>query len=163
MKDRPELERLLEEGISSYPRQEPRLGFEQRLLCSLEKEERPKQRRWLLWAVPVLAAAILLLVMMVPRPTVEPVPQPLPVTARAKAVRPEAAKQIRVVAKKRTPAPKRDYVLKPLPLTQEEKALLTLAAMASRQEIEPPRHDRGGPEPLRIEPIEIKPLSDGGE
>ena len=159
MNDREELERLLDEGISSYARQEPRLGFEETLLRRLKTE--PRRRAWLLFAAPALAVAILLLVMMVPRPPVAPAP--LPVVTRAKVASPSVApKQIRVLAKKRTPTPKADRVLAPLPLTEEEKALLTLAAMIAKQEIEPPRHDQGSLEPIRIEPIEIKPLN-GGE
>jgi hypothetical protein len=157
-------DRLLDEALKAYVSQEPWPGLEERVLNRVRSA--PKRRRfvWLRFALPLAAAACLWLLFM---PRHEPAP---PQTA-AVVVEPALVERVeppppvvvhpKRALQKRPRYPKLDQFPAPAPLTEEERAFLRFvnAEPEVATAIAAQTHNI---EPIHIEAIEIKPLSNGG-
>lgn len=164
-----QLDRMLDEALASYSSKGPRPGLEDRVLAHVRAEAgRRRIPRWV-FALPALAAAMVMIAIF-SRPAPQPPPLPVPLVKQAFARAPEtpAAKAARratpVRAAKRV-LPKRQVFPTPVPLTNEERALLVFAQRYPEQAralFTPPPEPKI--EPIRIEEIRIEPLEmDGPE
>jgi len=164
-----ELERLLEEGLAAYSRQEPRPGLEERVLYRIRSETAARKAwfpRWA-WAMTAMAGIVLAAVVWMhrPRPSVPretprvAVRTPAPVVAD----RPKIAEPVR---RARVPLPRRREFPAPAKLTDQERALLLLASDTSdaskdaRETLLSTRQQ--DLKPIQISEIRIPPLQIDG-
>jgi hypothetical protein len=157
------LDRLLEDALARYSGQEPRPGFEQRIL----RRVRPVYQapNWMLPGVALAAVAILCVagMMAISRResrSVPTAPPPPPVAMQPAVIRRPIG--LRVTRKR---LPRQERFPSDAPLTNQERALLLLAEGApdqARNVLE--GWNPGEITPLSIDEISIPPLSnDGGE
>ena len=158
-----DLDRLLEDALASYSRQEPRAGIEQWIL-SRARSVCPRSKwmvpQWTLTAVAILCVAGMISISRRENRPVPPAQPPLPVVMRAAVIpRPIGI----TVTRKRLP--RQERFPSDAPLTNQERALLLLAESApdqARSVLE--GWDPGEIIPVSIDEISIPPLSsDGGE
>ncbi len=169
MKERDELDGLINEALAGYASAAPLGGLEERVLRRIELASARRRRVWW-WAVPAMAALVVAGVVapgLLQRP-VEPIP-----IARALAPAGPAAELLerrvpRVV--KTTPVrrqralPKEELFPMPSRMTREERLLVAWAGRAP-EELRQAFEDlqRRTDEPIAIPPIEITPLDNDGE
>jgi hypothetical protein len=166
-----ELDKILEEGLSTYSGGEPWPGLEDRVLSRVAGAGASKKRRiwrWMIVAVPAAACLLLAVSGLWRKQEVRPVerppqvarvrPEPVPHEIEAQAV--PAPRQRVTVRKSVAPASqstKREQFPSPAPLSSEERALISLAMAAPSEQPTP-----GEPAPLEVEPIQIEPLQISG-
>jgi len=156
--ERDELDRLIDCALATYSEAEPLAGLDQRVLERVRMADAARNPRlWWTWAAIFVSAAVLVMITVnrphfvgqvgnlrrvdnPPQPSTY-LPPPTPVTNRRAEYHP---------APHRRTVPKPSQFPTPVPLTPEERALLTLA----RLEVQAPTN----PRPIEIEPIEIAPL-----
>ena len=141
-------DRLLEEALATYSRQEPGTGLEQRVLAGVaSRRARPP---WM-WPVCLFATACLVAMVSTSRRESTPVAPPAPVAPVKMAAQPPA------IPPRRAP-PRREQFPSPAPLTPEEQAWMTLADGGFVADVS------AAIEPIRIDELTIPPLeSEGGE
>ena len=163
-----ELDRLLDEALSTYTAAPERPGLEARLLARLPQRKSHLAFRWMYLAA---AAAIVLGLFFLPRhpprassktpaaitvPVVAPLPLAPPANL-ALAIAPKPSPRKRRALSRHDPLPKRPVFPTPLPLSPQEHALLEVARL--RPEM---LKDLNQPlRPLEIAPIIIEPLDKG--
>ncbi|HEX4810546.1 MAG TPA: hypothetical protein VH325_16530 [Bryobacteraceae bacterium] len=163
-----QLERIIDEALQRYSDAQPLAGMEERVLDRIRVQEtKGRTLSRTLWAYPVLAAAMLALLILV-HPHREQVVNPVQTapsqTEHFPANRASDLAKVQVLnrtqpAHKPEPLPKLEQFPAPSPLSSEERALLAFvrrdpAAAAKFFEDQKSRVD----EPLEIKPLEIKPL-----
>jgi hypothetical protein len=158
---RDNIERLLDDALASYARPEPRPGLERRVLDRIHADAAPRFAfpRWA-WAVPA-AACLLWAGFLWTRPAAKPGPvqvvhvAPVLVTAPLQPETPWIAHHARI----RKRLPKLPQFPAPVPITQEEQALLAFVTGAPK-EVQASLLDAQdrGVEPIRIEEIKIQEL-----
>ena len=186
MREKDDLDLLLDNVLSNYGDPGPGSGLEQRVLAGIRTRlaaESETRRRWLPWAVALPAAACLLLFFLAgprtahPPATVAKVRTPfqeLPLTTAHAGPRPVLSpepvpkggqtsdnRQLhRIYRAARSAAlPKLDVFPTPQPLTPAELALVTFAAHASEAERKSfIAAQKQADAPLRIAAIEIPPI-----
>jgi hypothetical protein len=166
--NRAELDRILEEGLSSYPDAEPLAGIEDRILARIHAAQTPRRSRVMV-ALALAASTVGLVIFLLP--TRQPLPsnadRPAPAVSPAP-VRPSRSAQVskRIPARRFGAAAlrKRRVFPTPSPVTSQEHLLLLLAAKG------PDEADqafaslrRAQNEPLEIAPLVIQPLATGGQ
>lgn len=178
MPEQDDLDRLIDSALGDYA--EPRAGLEQRMLARVAGDAaRPSRRWWIVAAVAVPAAVVLLLVsylvpwnlhpqagQMTYTPAVPKIVAPVIAAPEQATRRAVPSRHIRAgehsaerAASNPIPRPKLDVFPTPQPLTGEEKALVRFvgetpeadrkALVAARQQVD---------EPLNISAIRIPPL-----
>jgi len=179
--DRDDLERALDSALASYVEPEPSSGLEARILASTTRaDSRPNSLRWLPWAIPALAALLLLAIFLTHRGTVRheklpvaiglPGPRPSissppPAVASVQTppprpVLPRLARLNHVIALERPPLPKLEVFPTPTPLSPEEQALVILVNRDPKEITQSATSNQGQTaEPLRIAAIQIPPLN----
>jgi hypothetical protein len=156
-----ELDELIGKALRSYSAAKPRPGLERRVLNRLAAD-RPPRRRFLLWA---FAAALVAICIFSPfiTPDRTPVRQPprelIPRTAAlAPVLNP------RIPVRRRVPSPGQKDFWASTPLTDDEKAFLTLVERVPLQAEELLNSTGPQPiEPIAIEEISIPPLEENGQ
>ena len=173
MPDRDEIDQLLDAAIASYA--EPRFGLEQRMLARIAEEREAGKtalgRSWLPWASAVPVAATLLFLFLAgpkmmhrsqpqpmasrnstwlqPRPHLEAVPEGRPAAPRARLRMTKAMTHSPEL-------PKLDVFPTPVPLTADERSLVTAILPTSATEWKSPVVAEEKPIlPLSIAAIEI--------
>ncbi|MFZ0746452.1 MAG: hypothetical protein WAM85_18740 [Terracidiphilus sp.] len=187
MREKDELDDLLDAALGTYADPGPDSDLDQRILARIaaQKLAEPAPRRhWLPWVIALPAAACLLLLVFSGPKTAHPPSGP----ATKAAVRPSQSPVITahsephpvahvepvrgsqrpfhaavyrpvVLAAKSAPLPKLDVFPTPQPLSPEERALVMFAARAPERERQSLiEAQKQSDEPLRIEAINIPPL-----
>ena len=181
--DRDELERVLDSALASYVEPGPSSGLEARILASTTRaDSRPNWLRWLPWAIPALAALLLIAIFLshhtapphqkspvanspaLPRPTMSSPPVSVASVASTppQAVLPRPAAPAHVTALEGQVLPRLEVFPTPAPLSPQEQALLALVNRNSQdlaQQITQPAAQPQPVEPLRIAAIHISPLN----
>jgi hypothetical protein len=166
--ERDALDRLLDDALAAYSRQEPRPGLEQRVLNHIRAGSAVRRFRWRRLAVTIPVAAGLLWVGVLwmrqsstpERPPVTArVVAPAPPETPRMASRPHATKRLRAVARRRRILPKQPEFPAPVPVSNEERALLAFVEHSPKLARETLLDTRQqGIAPIRIEEIKIQPL-----
>jgi hypothetical protein len=175
-----EINEILNAALSSYSAESPGPGFEQRVFNRVKYDVGQPRASWLRPALIVLASACLLLVIVslpaLRKPAANPsiavagtkpfqaLPSmaatiPLKVSEPSKPVRKHKRPGTETLADRRHSLPKLATFPSPVPLTNEEHALLVLAT--SRPQDVPKllvRNSNPDEQSIQIEPITIKPL-----
>jgi hypothetical protein len=168
------LDRILDEGLATYSSREPWPGLEERVLSRVASAAEAKRRRiwrWVFLAIPAAACLLVALsvdwrkpevgLVQVPNQVAKVRSEP-PVRQDPPAPAPLPRVQKRVPVKKIVPAPsqiaKRDLFPTPVPLSREERALISLALVSPMEA--PPVF--GESTPIQVEPIQIEPLEIDG-
>ena len=180
--DRDELDILLDAALATYVDSEPSPSLTPRILAAASDVDRRPSVGWLSWAVPALAAALLMTIFLAHRPAARrETPQPtadlsapsrprirrtdarytrltaLPPRQHRTSVQPRhaTARSVRTTAPIQPLLPRRDVFPTPTPLSPEEQAL---AALVNRNPEKVARQVAQsfdhGPEPP-IEPLRI--------
>lgn len=149
---RDEFDDLLDSALASYGAAEPRPGLERRVLNTVLAAPKPfRFPRWI-YAIPVLAPVLFLLIdrKESPRPTP-------PATATQTVTTPEIKRAADTPARRKhiraRSAPRPNAFPSPSPLTREERAALQLLARA-------PEQAAGFAFDTTIQPIRVEPLAD---
>ena len=160
---RDETDRILDEGLGTYSCFEPRPGIEERVLARVRSESLRRSFRGY-WALAFASAAALAIVaggLWMTR-------RPLPEIARADRPMPHAPAPVRTVEKRarverQAARPRSGHNSKPAGLSAQERAWLMLAqtepGLLRAALTEAPAEALA---PIRIDPIEIKPLQMDG-
>jgi hypothetical protein len=165
-----ELDKILDDGLSSYSREEPRPGLEDRILNRVRAPRERRRFSWLRWAaaIPALACFLLAVTFWSTRDLKPKSRKPAPIIS-SKAPRPRIGPRvIQTTLTRRRPKhvrlPKREEFPTPKPLTAGERALLAFVARSPKQveKLFSAANSRAS-EPLEIKPIYIEPLQSGGE
>jgi len=181
MRDKDDLDALLDEALATYADIEESSNFSVRVLAAVrQNENRRAARGWLPWAIALpVAAAVLIAMLVSPHRTTSRESRSISQVATPSVVPriPEAAMEItphviRTVRPLRTratnevrsaihklPVPKQQVFPTPQPLSREEEALVFLAhrnAAVPAQLIDASSHDV---KPLSIAAIHISPLN----
>ena len=143
-------EELLEEALASYARVEPRAGIEQRVLHRIGS----RHIRWP-WLIPAFAVASAVVLIFAHRS--ERIPLPAPPVPAVQAARVEIPVAKPIVRGRFRSTRRREVFPSPSPLTNEERALLSLMDQAPDQTRAMLSQDI---EPIRIEEITIQPLGE---
>jgi len=159
--ERDKVERLLDDALASYSRQEPRPGLERRVLDRIHTGASPGIAfpRWA-WAIPA-AACLLWAGILWTRHVATPHRPQVRQVAVTREIAPPRAETPRIVnhVHKRKALPKQPQFPASAPLTNEERALLAFVTHAPKEAqealIDAQQHSA---EPIRIEKIEIQPL-----
>jgi hypothetical protein len=166
-----ELDKILDNALSSYSREEPRPGLEGRVLNRIREARERRRLRWLHWALatPVFACLLLAVTFWTTRDPAPNSRKPAPIVAKATPAPPPIATetvQTTVTRRRLKPLhlPKREQFPTPAPLTAEERALLAFVVHSPKQAqqllADTNSHTM---EPLQIKEIQIEPLHNGGE
>jgi hypothetical protein len=177
------VDELLDASLKRYGAGEPRAGLEMRLLAGVRGRQGAARRRRLVWALAVCAGMLAAVVFLlhsarvpsrqhvtsasVPRPTVEP-PTSLG-RADSHLGSPRLVQGPR--EKPRTPKPgvratkpsRPEQFPTPMPLTEQEKLLLTYLANTTRPDLlaETNKADEAAEiSNIKVAPLEIEPLDD---
>ncbi len=159
-----DLDRVLDEGLASYTRAEPRPGLEQRVLRRVLTNDR---RKWWMaaWLIPAVAVLALLLVpaRKAPAPGWGGLQSARDFSpARVGASKPSVVREVpRKRKKPAPPTPRRRQFPTPSPLSEEERALLTFAARHPEQVTELAADLRKTADPIQIGELHIEPLQNG--
>ena len=165
-----ELDKILDNALASYPREEPRPGVESRVLNRIRASRQERRFAWLRWAVTIPAFACLLLLALTfwsKRDSTPKRSNPAPIIAKAAPLAPIAPAGVQMSVSrprlKRLPVPKPEQFPTPTPLTDEERALLAFVARSPKQaeEVFADAKNRSAG-PIEIKEIQIEPLQDGG-
>ena len=183
------VDELLEASLKQYRGEEPRLGFEMRILAGVRTRQRVVRRRRLVWAMALCAgmlAAIGVALHLAHAPNREPVtsasgahraplqaakPSPIPSSADSRFGSPRlvptpnqnsrTAKSAARAAKSAKPARPEQFPT-PMPLTEQEKLLLIYLANTSKPDLlaETNHADVAMDIPsIKVAPLEIQPLA----
>jgi hypothetical protein len=160
-----ELDKILDDGLSSYSREEPRPGLEDRILNRVRAPRERRRFSWLRWAAAIPAVACVLSLAVTFLSTRHSVPKsrkPAPIISTAPSP-PIASADMQPTVTKRRPkpvqSPKREQFPTPRPLTAEERALLAFVARSPKQAEELLADAKSRTtEPIQIEEIRIEPL-----
>ncbi len=186
MRDKDDLDLLLDSALSTYADPGPQSRLEERVLASLAAartpslSDAPRRRHWLPWAVALSMAACLLVLWLEtsrtdrkvsPQPQqvreIEPAPR-IPSNSASAGLIPNRNPKRRaqatrpsdaIEAANRTPLPKLDVFPTPHPLTPEERGLATVATeapMSMRKALLEAQTQDDAP--VRIAAIHIPPL-----
>jgi len=176
-----ELDNLLDAALASYAQPEPSPGLTPRILAAARDLDRRRTLRWLPWAIPALAAALFITIVLIHRPAAPRAPSqpaadlsasrgsaPAPPTAPGHSVvetpphlRPPQrviTRSIPTVVPMSPSLPRQDVFPTPVPLSREEQAVVALVnrdspdSKALAQQITQP-DAQGQPQP--IEPLRI--------
>jgi len=137
MREQPDIDRWLDEGLSRYADAEPRPGLESRVLARLGAEQpAPRTISW--WALAFGTAALAGLLLLWLRPALEPAPAPgmrwtaqlppVPLSLQhtpspTAAVRSERPRSVRVALARQSAEAEQESFPSPSPLTEQEKML----------------------------------------
>lgn len=172
-----ELDKTLERAISTYSREEPRAGFEKRVLDKIYAHGTGNfLSRNLILAALVFACILLLAITFSMnhesiRPSSKPrvianesnesIVAPMPRAVRTREPQhPLQAKHARAV---RFKLPKQQQFPAPTPLTDQERALLALTTRSPNEMAVLVQPESRKDEPIHITEIHIEPLQDGGQ
>ena len=122
-----ELDKLLDDALASYSRQEPRAGLSGRVMARVQSEGERSPARWFIWAFAAAAVACIVIALAVWRREPQPAtvatrvspPQeksfapPLVHAAPMQAVRQPGARRPRVHSPAAQPLPKRESLPSP--------------------------------------------------
>jgi hypothetical protein len=179
MKDRDDLDILLDTALATYVDPWTPLGLTSRIIASARSiDSRRRPVKWLPWAVPALAALLLTVAFFArhvlthrtalppvaqlsPRPSVH-VPDPAVAIQQQTAVRSNSLRTTKIThaAIPPRPLPRLEVFPTPTPLTSEEQALVALANRNPGDITQSFARNQTQPvEPLRIAAIQIPPLS----
>ena len=163
------LERILEQGISSYTHCEPLAGLEERIMARLHLAERPRERTQRRWAALAAGLALLIVGVSIYWPMRHVEPKPVRIAAAETKTPPfepiQAPNQPPRIRKPMHRSrqvdtlPKRAVFPTPSPLTPEERRLLAMVQQdpeGTVQAFESLR--KRASEPLEIAPLVIPPV-----
>ena len=180
MRDKDDLDALLDEALATYADVEESSNLSVRVLAAIRKSEDHKtSRRWLPWAIALpVAAAVLIAVLVSPHRSrsressqiSQVATQPAPNSPKAvvetpshavRAVRPPRARTTNEVrsAIHKLPVPKQAVFPAPQPLSREEQALVSLANTRPSVAAQSIAESSQPVEPLSIAAIHIPPLN----
>jgi hypothetical protein len=166
-----ELDKILNDALSSYSREEPRPGLDDRVFDRIRTEGEHRSFEWLRWVVAIPAFACVLfsaLMFLRTRDSLAKSWKPAPIISSAAPLRRIGAGAVQTTVIRRRPKhvglPKREQFPTPAPLTAEERALLAFAVRSPKQaeKFLADAHTHTT-EPLQIKEIQIEPLQDSGE
>ena len=181
--DKPDqfVDELLEASLKQYRAEEPRAGLEMRVLAGVRSRQGAVRRRRLVWALAACAgtlAAIVLALHSARAPRREPVisssaPRQTAKTAASPGSADSRLWSPRLVQgpkeKPRTPKPgvratkRPEQFPSPLPLTDQEKLLLTYFANTTKPDLLAETNKADGAAEIsniKVAPLEIEPLDD---
>ncbi|MBV9301843.1 MAG: hypothetical protein JOY62_13770 [Acidobacteriaceae bacterium] len=165
-----ELDQILARGLRSYADAEPRPGLEKRVINRVRETREIRSLKWLRWAISVPVFASLLIIAITFWPKRERTPEfhasstPVAKSVSAAPVIPKAAEAaVRRPRSQRVLAPKREQFPTPVPLTEEERALLAFANGVPHAEEVMATQEKRMSEPLEIAEIHIEPLQEKGD
>jgi hypothetical protein len=144
-----EIETTLDDAIASYV-MEPRSGLADRVLAHVRLEKARSRQPWFFAAAFAMAVACMAVAAVVWWPSIPP----RPVIAWTPPGPPTSLSISRRPTDRRPHATRPATLPRPIPLTQQERALLAFARYAPTTALELARPDK----PLEIEEITIKPL-----
>jgi hypothetical protein len=166
-----ELDKILNDALSSYSREEPRPGLDDRVSDRIrtEGEHRRFESLRRVVAIPAFACVLFLALMFLrTRDSVPKSWKPAPIissTAPLPRIAPGAV-QTTVIRRrpKHVALPKREQFPSPAPLTAEERALLAFVVRSPKQaeQFLSDAKSRSA-EPIQIKQIQIEPLQVSGE
>ncbi|MGA7313011.1 MAG: hypothetical protein WBX22_03490 [Silvibacterium sp.] len=180
MKDRDDLDILLDAALATYADPGPPPGLTSRIIASAHGiDSRRRPVTWLPWAVPTLAALVIVaffarhtlthrtalppVAQLSPRPSVHVLTKPDPAIAiQQTAVRSNSPRTVKTmyVANPQQPLPRLEVFPTPTHLTSEEQALVGLANRNLGDITQSFARNQTQPvEPLRIAAIQIPPLN----
>ena len=165
------VDELLDASLQRYRSEDPRAGWENRVLAKVQAADRvARQRGAWVWALGAATGAVILLAVAtffshrkpapVPAPQAVSYPAPLPIGPAPVSVQPTLRRHTpRLTAAARRP----EQFPTPAPLSEQEKLLLLYVNSAAAQEMAA-EGENDGIEPLiipklKIAALEIKPLS----
>jgi hypothetical protein len=178
-----ELDVVLDAALSTYANPEPSLGLTARILAAARAAAPLRQFRWIIWAIPAMAALLAVLILLPGRRIHrDPLPSTVqlsrsastsPVTAPKLPIQASSARQasrLRATATVRAPIPaleplpKQEVFPTPTPLSTEEQALVAavnrnpegVARQIGQSAAQSPEQPI---EPLHIAEIHIPPLN----
>jgi hypothetical protein len=159
--DRDNIESLLDDALASYARPGPRPGLERRILDRIHADTGPRWAfpRWV-WAIPA-AVGLLWAGVLWNRHVAPPARVPVAHVAAARAVPPSRQETPRIVHRphSRRVLPRLPQFPAPVPVTNEERALLAFVTHAPKEAQESLiEAEQQSVEPIRIEEIKIQPL-----
>jgi len=178
------VDELLEASLKQYRGEEPRLGLEMRILAGIRAREDVARRRRLVWALAACAgilAAIVLVLHSTHAPNRRPATSaagthPAPLQAATTATPGSADSRIRSPRlvqgpkeKPRSPKPgvratkRPEQFPTPMPLTEQEKLLLTYVANTTKPDLLAETNKADGAAEIsniKVAPLEIEPLDD---
>lgn len=186
MREKDELDSLLDAALSTYADPGPDSSLEQRVLARVSTQLVPLPRpRWLPWAIALAAASCLLLFVVISAPkrihaplrnarsaqlsnaspavTTQHGPMPLvphsTFTHGANLTMAKVQRPLMEITHRSAPFPKLDVFPTPQPLTPEEQALVAFATQVPQQQVEAviEAQEQVGA-PLTIAAIRIQPL-----
>jgi hypothetical protein len=165
-----ELDKILDDALSTYSREEPRPGLDGRILIRVHAVREQRRFHWLRWAAAIAAFACFALAVTfwTTRDSTPKSRQPVRVIATTASPSPIAPQAVQTSVARRRPKhvhlPKREQFPTPTPLTVEERTLLAFVVRSPKQaeELFSSAKSRAS-EPLQIEEIQIEPLRDSGE
>jgi len=168
---------LLEASLKQYHGEEPRLGFEMRILAGVRSRQGAARRRWLAWAM-ALCAGMLAAVGLVWHSARAPHRQPVTSASGAQKAPLQAAKPSPIPGstdsrfgsprlvhgpKQKPTRPARpEQFPTPMPLTEQEKLLLAYVANAGKPDLlaETNHAEVAMDIPsIKVAPLEIQPLA----
>jgi hypothetical protein len=173
------VDELLEASLKQYRAEEPRAGLEMRLLAGVRSRQGAARRRRLVWALAACAgmlAAIVLVLHSAHAPRREPVISASAPRQAAKTSASPGSADSRILSprlvhesqeKPRTPKPgvratkRPEQFPTPMPLTEQEKLLLTYLANTSKPDLLADTNkadDATEISSIEVAPLEIKPL-----
>jgi hypothetical protein len=180
--ERNDLDRILDEALSSYSQQEPAPGLQGRILRRTAAVEDRRKGLFIRWAFATAAAACLVMLVISQRSDristasvpaarvtsdVRQSPNEFAPTFAApeiptEPVVRESVRRSLPTPQAATPLPQPQQFPTPLPLSDEERALLALFKSASKSAVDglQPADAQVLPEPIRIAAIEIRPLEE---
>jgi hypothetical protein len=165
-----ELDRILDNALSNYSREEPRPGLDARVLNRIRAARERRRFSWLRWAAAIAAFACFLLAVTfwTTRYSVPKSRKPAPLVAKAAPPSPIPAQAVQTTVGRRRlkhlRLPKREQFPTPAPLTTEERALLAFVVRSPKQAEKLFSGAKSSTsEPLEIKAIHIEPLQNGGE
>ena len=179
--NRDDLDTLLDAALSTYTNPEPSLGLTPRILAATRAVDGRPPLRWMVWAVPALAAALAIVILYPahhiyrdPSPSTSqlsgsastyPITAPNPVKTGSdrEAPRLRATATIRAAIPAPEPLPKQEVFPTPAPLSPQEQAIAALVnrnrTEIAKQVAQSANQDPEQPiEPLHIAAIHIPPL-----
>jgi hypothetical protein len=166
-----ELDKILDDALSSYSREEPRPGLDDRIFDRIRAAREQRGFTWLRWALAVPAFACVLFLAVMFLSTRDSVPKswkPAPIISSTASPPPFAPAAIQPTATRRrlkpVRLPKPEQFPTPTPLTAQERALLAFVARSPKQAEELLTDAKSGTtEPIQIKEIQIEPLQGSGE
>lgn len=180
MPNRDELDIVLDAALATYADPEPSPGLTARIHATTRAIDRHPRVRWMIWAVPALAALMAVVILFPARhiyrdpppsalqlshsartPTVT-TPYPVKTGPARGSPRSRASATIRAAIPAPGPLPRQEVFPTPTPLTPEEQALASLVNHSPEklaQQIAQPAVQPEPIKPVRIAAIHVPPLN----